>query len=264
MAQMPHAFVIGEAGSMRTQSFFAHAQSVGFEAELSPAVFLTGEYPWSEHYDHVSRLSTMGYGLTRGEVGCFLAHRKVWQKIVEGSDRVCLVLEDDARWITPPDADVALATDAIAGRPMLVRLLSHPQRSYRIWRNLSSSSSLYLPTRASDLSVAYLITREAAVRLLQSSERFIWPVDRFFNFGYLHGVDVLHLGPEKVHHEDTNSLIGKRSKPIASRIFRLKREWLRVLQSVRVAWAYQKTLGRLGLRLKPIWKPSVQETQTQK
>ena len=252
---MPHTFVIGQAGSIRTQSFFAHAQSVGMEAELSPAVFLAGECPWSEHYDHNSRLSTMGYGLNRGEVGCFLAHRKVWQKIVEGTDRVCLVLEDDARWVASPDADIALAMDAIAGRTMLIRLLSQPRRSYRIWRQLSSSSSLYLPTRASDLSVAYLITQEAAARLLQASERFIWPVDRFFNFGYLHGVDVLHLAPEKVLHEDTTSLIGKRLKPGVSWVFRLKREWLRALQSIRVAWAYQQTLGRLGLRLKTIWKP---------
>jgi glycosyl transferase family 25 len=264
MARMPRIFVIGQAGSIRTQSFFAHAKSVGFEAELSPAVILTGECPWSEHYDHVSRLSTMGYGLNRGEVGCFLAHRKVWQKIVEGTDRVCLVLEDDARWVASPDADIALAMDAIAGRTMLIRLLSQPRRSYRIWRQLSSSCSLYLPTRASDLSVAYLITQEAAARLLQASERFIWPVDRFFNFGYLHGVDVLHLGPEKVRHEDTDSLIGKRTKPIASWTFRLKRECIRAIQSVRVAWAYQQTLGRLGLRLKPIWQPSVKETQAQK
>jgi glycosyl transferase family 25 len=138
MGNMPHTFVIGEAGSVRTQSFFAHAKKLGIEAELSPAVFLTGESPWTEYYDYISRLSTLGYGLIRGEVGCFLAHRKVWQKIVEGSERVCLVLEDDARWIAPPDGDVALAADAITGRPMLVRLLSQPQRSYRIWRNLSS------------------------------------------------------------------------------------------------------------------------------
>jgi glycosyl transferase family 25 len=261
---MPHTFVIGEAGSVRTQSFFAHSQSVGFEAELSPAVFLTGEPSWTEHYDHISRLSTMGYGLTRGEVGCFLAHRKVWQKIVEGSERVCLVLEDDARWIAPADTEVALAADAIAGRPMLVRLLSQPQRSYRIWRNLSSSSSLFLPTRPSDLSVAYLITREAAVRLLEASERFIWPVDRFFNFGYLHGVDVLHLAPEKVYHEDTVSLIGNRLKPSVGSVFRIKREWLRIIQSIRMAWAYQRTLGRLGLRFKPVCRPSLQDTHVKK
>jgi glycosyl transferase family 25 len=252
---MPHAFVIGEAGSMRTQSFFAHAKSVGFEAELSPAVFLSGECPWSERYDHISRLSAMGYGLNRGEVGCFLAHRKVWQKLVEGSDRVCLVLEDDARWIASPDVDIAEAADAIVGRPMIIRLISQPQRSYRVWKNLLSANSLVLPTRASDLTVAYLITREAAVRLLEASQRFVWPVDRFFNLSYLHGVDVLHLAPEKVEHEDIGSLIGKRTKPVVSWAFRLKREWLRFIRSVRTALAYQRTLGRLGLRFKPVCRP---------
>jgi len=261
---MPHAFVIGEAGSMRTQSFFSHAQSVGFEAELSPAVFLTGEPSWTEHYDHISRLSTMGYGLTRGEVGCFLAHRKVWQKIVEGSERVCLVLEDDARWIVAPGGDIAEAADSIVGRPMIIRLISQPQRSYRVWKNLSSANSLVLPTRASDLTVAYLITQEAAVRLLQTSQRFVWPVDRFFNFSYLHGVDVLHLAPEKVEHEDIGSLIGKRTKPLVSWSFRLKREWLRFIRSVRTALAYQRTLGRLGLRFKPVCRPSLQDTHVKK
>ncbi len=255
MAWMPRTFVIGQVGTLRTQSFFAHAESIGFEAELSPAVFLTGECPWSEHYDHNSRLSTMGYGLNRGEVGCFLAHRKVWQKIVEGSDRVCLVLEDDARWITAPGGDIAEAAGSIVGRPMLVRLLSQQQRSYRVWKNLSSVSSLVLPTRPSDLSVAYLITREAAVRLLQASQCFVWPVDRFFNLSYLHGVDVLHLAPEKVEHEDIDSLIGKRTKPAVSFAFRLKREWLRFMRSVRTALAYQRTLGRLGLRFKSVCRP---------
>jgi GR25 family glycosyltransferase involved in LPS biosynthesis len=112
--------------------------------------------------------------------------------------------------------------------------------------------------------VAYLTTREAAVRLLEASERFIWPVDRFFNFGYLHGVDVLHLAPEKVYHEDTASLIGNRLKPSVGWAFRLKREWLRIVQSIRMAWAYQQTLGRLGLRFKPICRPSLQDTHVQK
>ena len=33
--------------------------------------------------------------LTRGEVGCFLSHKKVYQKIVNSNESHCLVLEDD-------------------------------------------------------------------------------------------------------------------------------------------------------------------------
>ena len=35
--------------------------------------------------------------LTRGQIGCFLSHRKVWQKMVAENIESCLILEDDCK-----------------------------------------------------------------------------------------------------------------------------------------------------------------------
>ena len=38
---------------------------------------------------------SMGRELERGEIGCFLSHRKCWQELVDSGEKYALVMEDD-------------------------------------------------------------------------------------------------------------------------------------------------------------------------
>ena len=38
---------------------------------------------------------SMGRELERGEIGCFLSHRKCWERLLDTDEKYALVLEDD-------------------------------------------------------------------------------------------------------------------------------------------------------------------------
>jgi GR25 family glycosyltransferase involved in LPS biosynthesis len=88
--------IICQVSSERGASAISRAKELGINYEICPAVFPEGDLPWSKHYNHPRRIRNNGYGMTKGEVGCCLAHREVWKKIVDGNDEKVLVLEDDA------------------------------------------------------------------------------------------------------------------------------------------------------------------------
>lgn len=252
MARVPEmapTFVITRADSERARAFRAHAAALGLEVEFSPAVFPGGEAPWTPHYDDAERRRLLGYPMWRGEVGCFLAHREVWRTVVARGLPVALVLEDDAELDAARLGAVAAAAAAITGRRLAVRLVSEPPRSMRVWRELGGGACLGLPVRRGRLTTAYLVTREAAAALLAASERFCFPVDDFMNLVHQHRVDVLHVEPPAARHGAAPSEIGVRLKPPVGPWVRLRREWLRLGRSIRMAVGRLAARRRLGLLL---------------
>ncbi|WP_213299560.1 glycosyltransferase family 25 protein [Paraburkholderia sacchari] len=80
-------------------------------------------------YDDMAARSRYGRTLTRGEVACFLSHRRLWQLIVNGGKSV-IVLEDDAllepeffsKVLTWPEGALARMADVVLlGRSKLSR-----------------------------------------------------------------------------------------------------------------------------------------------
>lgn len=247
MAHTPPCFVIGRLDSERLHACLVRLDGLGIAAEVSPAVIPDAEPPWSPHYDDSERRRQLGYSLSRGEVGCFLAHRQVWQRILNGDSPVALVLEDDAELDVTRLGAVQDAATAIAGRACVVRLVSEPQPRIHVWRELGRGACLGLPTRPGNLTTAYLATREAAAALLAASESFDCPVDDFMNHVHLHRVDVFNAEPQPARHGIGRSEIGYRSKPSVGGWFRIKREFLRAWLKARIWAARLAARARLGL-----------------
>lgn len=121
-----------------------------------------------------------GGGMSQGEIACFLSHRKCWEQIVQSDDEYAAVFEDDVifsekageflcgtSWI-PKDADIVklevLTRKIVTGiSPDTVVEGKEVLRLY--------SSSLG--------TAAYVISRKAAQKYLQMSEKFFIPVDHF-------------------------------------------------------------------------------------
>src|SRR5688572_13693775 len=57
----------------------------------------------------------------RGQMGCFLSHYNIWQKIAQGSDRYCAVFEDDVH-IADDLGHLLSRTDSIPDAVDLIRL----------------------------------------------------------------------------------------------------------------------------------------------
>lgn len=115
------------------------------------------------------------FDISKGEIGCFLSHRKAWQAIVDSGADAGLVFEDDA----VVDAEVFPQAVAAAlgwmGQGDLVEFQTRSMEGTVIaelgpYRLLEPEVP---PVRLS----AQLIGAEAARRLLTATERFDRPVD---------------------------------------------------------------------------------------
>ncbi len=119
-------------------------------------------------------------GLSQGEIACFLSHRKCWEQIVQSDDDYAVVLEDDVifsekageflsgtSWI-PKDADIVKLE--VLTRKIVTGISPETVVDGKEVLRLYSSS---LGT------AAYVISRKAAQKFLQMSEKFFVPVDHF-------------------------------------------------------------------------------------
>jgi glycosyl transferase family 25 len=143
------------------------------------------------------RLHTPAYiaELRRAEIGCFLSHRKAWQKIATGAADVVLVLEDDMQLQQPQfDAALKFALANISPGDYLKFHAGEIQTESTVLRT-SGPHSILRPHVAPLGATSQLITREAAQRLLDSSVVFDRPVDTFIQMTWITGVSVKVVTP---------------------------------------------------------------------
>lgn len=119
-------------------------------------------------------------GLTQGEVGCFLSHRVIWEKLVSSDDDHALVLEDDVRlsadlpellanlsWI-PASAGV-VKLDMAGGRIGVAKSAYDAPRGRK----------LFLLRTMHDGGAGYIVSRAYAAKLIKESATLREAVDVF-------------------------------------------------------------------------------------
>ncbi len=133
--------------------------------------------------------------LRKAEIGCFLSHRKAWQKIATGSADAVLVLEDDMQLQQPQfNATLEFAMSNISPGDYLKFHAGEIHTQATVLKS-SGHHSLMVPVVAPLGATSQLITREAARRLLDSSVVFDRPVDTFIQMTWLTGVAVKLITP---------------------------------------------------------------------
>jgi glycosyl transferase family 25 len=249
----PVVIVITQPDSTRQLRVLEHLREMGLEPIVSSAVFLEGDLESCPSYDHRRRISEFGYGLANGEVGCFLAHRMVWEKVVE-LGVVSLVVEDDARMEPDLPTHLDKLAESIEGTDLIIKLYHNSRNpACIIWRHLTAKISLVRLLRASGAAVAYMLTPEAARNLLDSSARFWLAVDDYMEDEASHGSASLHARPQLIRHEDDGiSMIGARRKPARRPLAKVRLECLRLIRVVRQRFHRELTLWRLGIRLRKV------------
>jgi glycosyl transferase family 25 len=240
--------VISSPGSRRHALAKAHLDDLGLEHALIESVFLGTSAELCPGYDHRRRLRELGYPLTKGEVGCFLAHKSAWEAVASGNVPA-VVMEDDARLTSESAAQLETIGKAVRSTTHLVRFFSVRHPRHKTWKRLSDSLALVRPFSPGGSTVAYLLTPECARKLLEGSRGFWLAVDEFMDDEASHGCAVLHSVPELVTHEDEgSSLVGARVKPPLSLRRKFVREWRRALRNLGKLIHRERTLWRLGLR----------------
>lgn len=181
------------------------------------------------------------FPLRPGEIGCFLSHRRIWQRMVDESIPRLLILEDDIEML--PNFDQSLQ-HAIETAPH-DGYVQFQVRQLRIAGDGSSRNGqprLIKPTVVPLRTSAQLVTLNAATRLLHFTDTFDRPVDASIQLTWMHGATVLVSSPQSVTEVSASiggSTIGtqKNRKPVLKRI---RREFDRTLYRHRIVVSSKK------------------------
>lgn len=181
------------------------------------------------------------FPLRSAEIATFHSHRACWQRLVEDGHDAALIVEDDITLDPTFAAALGLARQHLQpGR--LIRFALHERERGEIVAQGKGNLRLLRPSVIGLGMQALLVTRGAAIQLLQSSVRFDRPVDTFVQMRWLHGVDVLTVLPSGLR-EMSVALGGSMIHAPMTLAERLQRETLRPIY--RTALALRSMAARL-------------------
>ena len=173
------------------------------------------------------------FTLRSAEIACFQSHRKCWQEILDQGLEAALIIEDDVDIINGEfSAAVKLAMKEIKMGD-LIRFPIKPREkpiNSSVERN---DISIFEPTLIGLGTQAQIVTYDAAIRLLEKTERFDRPIDVYLQLRWKHGVRILTLWPNGVREHSSSlggSLIGKER----NKSDKLRRELLRPLYRAKI------------------------------
>lgn len=174
------------------------------------------------------------FTLSNSEIACFLSHRRAWAAIVEQGLDAGFVIEDDVELTADFPAAFAAALNCLTPGAF-VRFPFRADRETGV-EVLSQGTTRVIRPRTTGLGmVAQLVSRGAAIRLLQATEIFDRPVDTTVQMEWLLNLSPLAVLPGGVA-EISSTLGGTSMKRQSSFSEKLAREILRPLYRAKVAF----------------------------
>lgn len=152
--------------------------------------------------------------LTDGEIGCYLSHRKVWQKIVQENIEYALVLEDDFL-LHKGLEDIDQLLKMVVEPWDLIKLGEIPNKRIKQQILAIADLSLVKFRKIPQGTYSYLITIKGAKKMLKHSNPFSRPVDIDMQHVWEHKCNILGVLNNPFTHIDGESdlkAMGNRDK----------------------------------------------------
>lgn len=170
------------------------------------------------------------FPLSPGELGCFLSHRACWDRIAGSDDAYALIVEDDfacdpALWPEVLDLIAAHATP-----DSFIRLPAKRRERPAQPVDSRAHARLFLPRVIGLQTVAQVVGRAAAARLLAASPTPDRPVDSFLQMHWATGqrIHTIHpCGVSELTAELGGSTIQKKTRGQNRLAREIKRAWYR-------------------------------------
>ena len=164
--------------------------------------------------DYASRLNDEFWRINRGrrlspsEIGCYLSHYGVWQKIVVDKIPHAVILEDDAV-LTPDFAEIVrhLCVAPVAWDMIIFHSKNNYAFDSTVYDIPASNRKLVLYSRRIGQAVAYLITVNAAERLVDYCAKIRAPIDWLTAEWWHHGLKYYGVYPPVAQHNREESTI---------------------------------------------------------
>lgn len=122
--------------------------------------------------------------MTAGEIGCFLSHYSIWQKIVENNQEYVLVLEDDLRF----EPYFNLRAESLLKEAQMIGgwdLIYFGRKRLQDDEEYLEQSQNFVKVRYSYWTLGYVLTLAGAKKLLAVNPlQNIIPVDEFLPIMY--------------------------------------------------------------------------------
>lgn len=170
---------------------FERIQAVdGFELRLDvgDADDLSIDFDYWRKYHHRDMLAS--------EIGCYLSHLCALKTFLASPNKIALILEDDAE-LSPGFIEILRSITANADWDLVKLLASHP--GIQIPRaQLAKGAFLVSYVTRTARATAYLVTRDAADRLLSQLYPIRLPYDHVFDRNFEHGLKVRGVNPMPV------------------------------------------------------------------
>lgn len=154
--------------------------------------------------------------LSKAEIGCFLSHRKCWQKLVDSDDEWALIMEDDL--IISDRAPFYMKDTSWLPKDIKICQLSTHEKNWKLWTKketikLSNNDEIIEPLDKAHGTQCYVISKEVAIASLKYSEKLLAPVDDYlfspyFEINRLFGTH--RIQPTVVTQFEEGSVIGER------------------------------------------------------
>ncbi|MEP0154135.1 MAG: glycosyltransferase family 25 protein [Pseudophaeobacter sp.] len=207
--QPMHSLIIHMPGSGKRAANVEHLLFTLPDAEVIEAV--NGRAVAAEVSDilHPGDLHKPSYPfrLSPGEIGCFLSHRRCWQRIVDAGWDYALIVEDDLALDHSLWADVLMLITEQASTDSFIRLPAKRREMPVAQHAQQGESKLFLPRVIGLQTVAQIVGRAAAKRLLAATEQLDRPVDTFLQMHWIHQQQIQTILPNGVS-EQTEALGG--------------------------------------------------------
>ncbi|MEP2716139.1 glycosyltransferase family 25 protein [Pseudophaeobacter sp.] len=205
-----HSLIIHMPGSSNRAANVEHLLFSLPEAEVVEAV--NGRAVATDHADilHPGDLHSPHYPfspLSPGEIGCFLSHRRCWQRIIDENWDYALIVEDDLALEADVWADTLALVQKNANTKSFIRLPAKPREVPARVIAQQGESRLFLPKVIGLQTVAQVVGREAAQLLLEATKQLDRPVDTFLQMHWIHGQQIQCILPNGVS-EQTAELGG--------------------------------------------------------
>ena len=182
----------------------------------------------AKEYQQKKRLQLYGYDMRPGEIGVFLSHRALWQKIIE-SNIPAIILEDDFLISHPDIGNLFTDLTNLNHNCGLIRLQTCFENTTMPLFSLDNTTKIvtYSASKQGG-ATAYFIRPHVAQELFDNTQQFYMPVDDFMDTECLHKQFIYGVYPPPITITNMESEIGVKSKPSMSLRVKLKREVYRL------------------------------------
>lgn len=191
-----------EREAARKERLAQHLQSLNMPFQFSNAV--DGRKLSADERDHYysekQAITVRGRPLADGEIGCYLSHSRIWERMVDQQIELALVLESDA--VLTDETTTALKACQETKTHWDLIMLFYRECYPSLWHRspLTEQSRLVRFSNKSACTTAYLITLEGARKLLKKAYPIHMPVDDFMTGGYIKkGINTFAVYPRCVH-----------------------------------------------------------------